>query len=158
MSWKFEVELKVSVNENKTGFLHQSGGKKTKENIKAVVNLLQASIIVRDIDMVKFITKALFKHFPEDGGSMFTETLIFPEDQEVIENLTLNCIWIREACAIHLATFWHCESLSHLIKTKPELGNQGTCDLNIGPIHIAAALDNILIIRLLIHFKVDVEG
>ena len=39
-----------------------------------------------------------------------------------------------------------------------KLGNQGTCDLDIRPIHIAAALDNILIIRLLIHFKVDVES
>ena len=149
MSWKFCVMMKVGVRKT------ENKGRETRE-VKAVLNLLQVSIIFRDTDMVKTILELLTNHDNFDGSSMFTESLTFPrdQDQEVIENLTNYCIWIKEACAIHLATFWHCESLAYLLKMKPELGNQGTKTLKIKPIHIAAALDNVSVIRLLIHCKV----
>ena len=131
----------------------ENKGKETRE-VTAVLNLLQVSIILRDIDMVKTILELLTNDDDSNGSSMFTESLKFPKDQETIENLTQYCIWIKEACAIHLATFWHCESLAYLLKMKPDLGNQKTRTLGIRPLHIAAALDNVSVIRLLIHCKV----
>ena len=45
MDWKFEVEMKVTAKVDEVGMM--------PEKITAVINLLQAAIIIRDTEMVK---------------------------------------------------------------------------------------------------------
>ena len=146
MDWKFEVEMKVTAKVDEVGMM--------PEKITAVINLLQAAIIIRDTEMVKLIEQE-----SPDPDKVFNYELTFlPEDKGKIANLTVNCLWIVGASAIHLATFWHCESLAHLLKKKPELRNKITPNYKIAPLHIASFQENSILIRLLIHCKADIEA
>ena len=85
--------------------------------------------------------------------SLFDYGVTFEEENP--QRLTPNCLWILGASPIHLATFWHIESLAYLLKIKPESKNKETPDHSITPLHIASFLDNTAVIRLLIHCKVQ---
>ena len=94
-----------------------------------------------------------------DQDLMFNYQLTFlPEHKGKIARLTVHCLWIVQASAIHIATFWHCESLAHLLKKKPELRNKSTPNHKIAPLHLASVQENITIMRLLIHCKADIEA
>ena len=149
MDWKFNVKIKVTLKDQDMN--------ETPEKVTAVVNLLQAAIILKDTEMVKLIEQTSTQSSGSD--SIFNYELKFqPEDKEKIANLTDNCLWIVGASAIHLATFWHCESLAHLLKKKPELRNKSTPDYKISPLHIASFQENTTITRLLIHCKAEIEA
>ena len=149
MDWKFEVVMKVTVNDDEAG--------KMPEKVTAVINLLQAAIILRDTEMVKLIEEKSME-LP-DPDLMFNYQLSFlPEDKVKISKLTVPCLWIDQGSAIHLATFWHCDSLAHLLKKKPELRNKATPNYKITPLHLASVHENTTIMRLLIHCKADIEA
>ena len=152
MSWKFTVVMRVTVKKG------SEEGKQEKATVTAIINLLQVAIMLRDTEMVKIIIE-LVSNVSSSNSSMYDYGITFPpDDQETIKNLTFNCIWIRGACAVHLATFWHGESLAHLLKIDPDFGNKRTNNFNITPLHIAAVQENTLITRLLIHCKVEVDS
>jgi hypothetical protein len=133
-------------------------GKQEKATVTAIINLLQVAIMLRDTEMVKVIIE-LVSNVSPSNSSMYDYGITFPpDDHETIQNLTFNCIWIRGACAVHLATFWHGESLAHLLKIDPDFGNKRTQNFNITPLHIAAVQENTLITRLLIHCKVEIDS
>ena len=141
--------MKVTVNDDEEG--------KMPEKVTAVINLLQAAIILQDTEMVKLIEQKSME-LP-DPDLMFNYLLTFlPEDKGKISRLTVNCLWIVGASAIHLATFWHSESLAHLLRKKPELRNKVTPNYKIAPLHLASVQDNTTIIRLLIYCKADIEA
>ena len=149
MSWKFTVAMRVTVRKE---------GKEERTTVTAIINLLQVAIMLRDTEMVKVITE-LISNLSPSNSSMYDYSITFlPDDQDKIQNLTFNCLWINGACAVHLATFWHGESLAHLLKINPDFGNKGTKNLKITPLHIAAVQENTLITRLLIHCKVEIES
>ena len=83
--------------------------------------------------------------------------------------------WILKASAIHFATYWHPESLVHLLNIKPELMNRPTGsikesneqknsqDLNgpnhFTPLHVASTLENKAIpTSILINKRANVEA
>ena len=141
--------MKVTVKADEVGMM--------PEKITAVINLLQAAIIIRDTEMVKLIERKSMEF--SDPDLMFNYQLAFlPEDKVKVSCLTVHCLWIVQASAIHLATFWHCESLAHLLKKKPELRNKITPNYKITPLHIASFQENTILIRLLIHCKADIEA
>ena len=141
--------MKVTVNVDEGG--------KMPEKVTAVINLLQAAIILRDTEMVKLIEQKSMQF--SDPDSMFNYQLAFlPEDKGKIANLTVHCLWIDQGSAIHIATFWHCESLAHLLKKKPELRNKATPNYKITPLHLASVQDNTTVIRLLIHCNAEIEA
>ena len=149
MDWKFEVVMKVTVNDDEEG--------KKPEKVTAVINLLQAAIILRDTEMVKLIEEKSKEL--DDPDSLFNYELTFlTEHKEKISKLTVHCLWIVQASAIHIATFWHCESLAHLLKKKPELRNKFTPNYKIAPLHIVSVQENDTVIRLLIHCKAELEA
>ena len=141
--------MKVTVNDDEWG--------KTPETVTAVINLLQAAIILRDTEMVELIVQKSME-LPDPDLMFNYELTPLPEHKGKIANLTIDCLWIVRASAIHLATFWHCASLTHLLKKKPELRNKVTPSYKIAPLHLASVQDNTTIIRLLIHCKVDIEA
>lgn len=129
--------------------------KQEKATVTAIINLLQVAIILRDTEMVKVINELV----SNQNSSIYEDSITFlPDDQENIRNLTRNCLWINGACAVHLATFWHGESLAHLLKINPESGNKRTLNYKYTPLHIAANQENTLITRLLIHCKVEIDS
>ena len=150
MDWKFNVKITVTLKDQDRNEI--------PDNVTAVVNLLQAAIILKDTKMVKLIEQTSMQSSGSD--SIFNYELTFPaEEKEKIANLTDNCLWINGASAIHLATFWHYESLAHLLKRKPELRNKSTPDYKITPLHIASFQENnTTITRLLIHYKAEIEA
>ena len=148
MDWKFEVVMKVTVNDDEG---------KMPEKVTAVINLLQAAIILRDTEMVKLIEQKS-SELP-DPNLMFNYQLTFlPEHKMKISKLTVHCLWIDQGSAIHIATFWHCDSLAHLLKKKPELRNKATSKYKITPLHLASVQENTTAIRLLIHCKAEIEA
>ena len=129
--------------------------KQEKATVTAIINILQVAIILRDTEMVKVINELL----SNPNSSMYEDSITFlPADQEKIKNLTVNCLWINGASAVHLATFWHGESLAHLLKVNPEFGNKRTQNYKYTPLHVAANQENTLITRLLIHCKVEIDS
>ena len=141
--------MKVTVKADEVGMM--------PEKITAVINLLQAAIIIRDTEMVKLIEQKSME-LPDPDKVFNYELTFLPEDKGKIANLTVNCLWIVGASVIHLATFWHEESLAHLLKKKPELRNKVTPNYKIAPLHIASFQENTILIRLLIHCKADIEA
>ena len=116
--------------------------KQEKVTVTAIINLLQVAIIIRDTDLVKTITEHLSR-LSTSVYSMYDYSITFlPEDQENIKNLTFNCLWLVGATAVHIATFWHGESLAHLLKINPDLGDKATQNFKMAPIHIAAFREN----------------
>ena len=138
--------------------VHVDEGGKMPEKVTAVINLLQAAIILRDTEMVKLIERKSMEF--SDPDLMFNYQLAFlPEDKVKVSCLTVHCLWIVQASAIHLATFWHEDSLAHLLKKKPELRNKITPNYKIAPLHVASVKkNNTLILRLLIYCKAELEA
>ena len=132
--------------------------KSMPEKVKGVINLLQAAIVLKDLDMVKLIIQQLSRQSFDAESMLDYELNFLPENKEKIFALTNDCLWIVQASAIHIATFWHAESLAFLLKSKPELGNRCTPNYKMAPIHIASLQDNCTIIRLLIYCNVDIES
>ena len=63
---------------------------------------------------------------------------IIPEEWKEWE-LSSNCLWFLEASVIHLATFWHTESLMHILDVCPYLKNFATNTHKFTPLHVAAS-------------------
>ena len=131
--WKYSVQIKVSM-------VKGSFEKSTK--IKANISLLQAAVIIRDLDQVKFITSLASKKSQSDLEKLLTEEIkcVIPEEWKEW-NLSSNSSWISEATVIHLATYCHVESLVHFLSISPHLRDIPTTYYKFTPLHIAALSD-----------------
>ena len=56
--------------------------------------------------------------------------------------LAPNLSWICNATTIHLATFWHVESLAHFLEISPHLKDIKTEFCKATPLHVAASCDD----------------
>ena len=50
--------------------------------------------------------------------------------------------WILDATVIHLATYWHFESLVHFLELNPGLRNKQTKWYQASPLHVAASIED----------------
>ena len=141
-SWKFDLET-WQLAGNLESETNQRNDKSCK--VIAKINILHASIIKKDIGLVKLITKLA----KQKGHFVFDVLLheeVFPSLAEGWQ-LSTQSKWILNASAIHFATYWHTESLVHLLKIKPELINRPTGSIKTSnepnhftPLHVASTL------------------
>ena len=114
-SWKFHWQF--------TGIIENQKEEKSNK-VYAKISLLHASILMKDIGLVKILV-----NLAKQKGQPVFDTLLHEEVNPFLDEgwqFATNCKWILNASAIHLATFWHPESLVHLLKIKPELLNRPT--------------------------------
>ena len=169
-SWKFDLET-WQLAGNLESETNQRNDKSCK--VIAKINILHASIIKKDTGLVKLITKLA----KQKGHFVFDVLLheeVFPSLAEGWQ-LSTQSKWILNASAIHFATYWHTESLVHLLKIKPELINrptglittsneqnnsQGSIRSNdFTPLHVASTLEGTSIpTSILIDKKANVEA
>ena len=111
--WRYSVQIKV---------LMVNGSFKKSTKITANINLLQAAVIKHDIDLVKLVTSLALKKSQSNLDNLLKEVMMCDIPQKWKEwELSSNCIWITEASVIHLATFWHMESLIHFLNISEDL-------------------------------------
>ena len=97
----------------------------------AEINLLQAATLLQDIGLVRLITELASKQ----GQDVIDEILNYEVKTTIQESNGCNwrvaprCKWILNASVIHLATYWHVESLVHFLENYPELKNKSTGSL-----------------------------
>ena len=130
------------------------------EKFSAEINILQAAVIQRDIEQVNFITRLAMEKGKPNLDDLLKEKMKcnIPDTLEEWE-LSPQCSWILDASVIHLAAFWHVESLSHFLNICPSLRNIKTDTSNFTPLHVAASCDDETIATsLLIHKEVDVQA
>ena len=129
------------------------------EKIVLEINLLQATLIHRDIQQVKAITSLA----NEKGEHVLKDLLTFKMTCNSTElegwQLMPNCRWILGGTTIHLATNWHIESLVHFLGLRQDdpkfcqnLINL-TSEYDYTPLHVAAVQDNTVVTRFLIDKK-----
>ena len=58
------------------------------------------------------------------------------------EQLIPRFSWILDATVIHLATYWHFESLVHFLELDPCLRNKRTKWYQASPLHVAASIED----------------
>ena len=125
--WKFSVDIKVS--------LKDAEDNEISEKIKAEINLLHAVVIKRDINKVKFITNlAVCKGLNIEDLLKSEIKCEIPDSKKLIQR----CSWILDASVIHLATWWHLESLAWCLEACPDLCNIKGSTSKLTPIHVAA--------------------
>ena len=166
-SWKFDLETWQLAGI----FKNQREEKSCKVNAK--INLLQVSILKKDIGLVKLIV-----NLAKQKGQQVFDTLLHEEVYPFLDErwqLATHHKWILNASAIHLATFWHPESLVHLLKIKPELLNRPTGSIKTSneqnnsqgsnrpndftPLHVASTLEGTSIpTSILIDKRANVEA
>ena len=147
--------FRIETNENsiKTGYREKS------EKIVLEINLLQATLIHRDIQQVKAITSLA----NGKGEHVLNDLLTFKMTCNSTElegwELMPNCRWILGGTTIHLATNWHIESLVHFLGLRQDdpkfcqnLINL-TSEYDYTPLHVAAVQDNTVVTRFLIDKK-----
>ena len=113
--WRFNVYIKTMVTfkpENE-----EKEGKEAYSKIMVEINILQAAILRQDIRMVKLIS-SLAKE-----GDQLEKLLDYEVKLEFNSKWVLSpCSkWIVNASAIHLASYFHFESLKHLLIIHSEL-------------------------------------
>ena len=97
----------------------------------AEINLLQAATLLQDIGLVRLITELASKQ----GQDVIDEILNYEVKTTLQESNGCNwrvaprCKWILNASVIHLATYWHVESLVHFLENYPELKDKSTGSL-----------------------------
>ena len=151
-SWKFELET-WQLAGNLESETNQRNAKSCK--VVAKINVLHASIIKKDLGLVKLITK-----LAKQKGQEVFETLLHEEVTPRLAEgwqLAAHYKWILNASAIHFATYWHPESLVHLLKVRPGLKNRPTGSIKTSneqnnsqdsngpnhftPLHVASTLE-----------------
>ena len=150
--WKYSVLIKVPMVKNNA---------EKFEKLCVEINLLQAAVILRDIEQVNFITcLAMEKGNPNVLHDILKEKMkcIIPNTLEEWD-ISPQCSWIVDASVLHLAAFWHVESLSHFLDVCPSLKNIKTDTSNFTPLHVAASCDDETIATsLLIQKDVEVQA
>ena len=68
--------------------------KNSKADVTAVLNLLQASIILRYTDLVKFITNKALELSDDENKLMFEESVTFPDDEDTIAKGPFKCLFV----------------------------------------------------------------
>ena len=152
--------FRIETNENsiKTGYREKS------EKIVLEINLLQATLIHRDIQQVKAITSLA----NGKGEHVLNDLLTFKMTCNSTElegwELMPNCRWILGGTTIHLATNWHIQSLVHFLGLRQDdpkfcqnLINL-TSEYGYTPLHVAAVQDNAVVTTLLIQKKANTEA
>ena len=151
-SWKFDLET-WQLAGNLESETNQRNDKSCK--VIAKINILHASIIKKDLGLVKLITK-----LAKQKGHFVLDALLHEEVTPSLAEgwkLAAHYKWILNASAIHFATYWHPESLVHLLKVKPGLMNRPTGSIktsneqnnsqdsngpnNFTPLHVASTLE-----------------
>ena len=160
-SWKFVLET-WQLAGNLKSETNQRNDKSCK--VIAKINILHASIIKKDIGLVKLITKLA----KEKGHFVFDELLHEEVTPSLAEGwqLAAHYKWILSASAIHFATYWHPESLVHLLKIRPGLKNRPTGSIKTSnepnhftPLHVASTLESKAIpTSILINKRANVEA
>ena len=150
-NWKYSVLIKVPMVKKNV---------ERCEKLSAEINILQAAVIQRDIEQVNFITRLAMEKGKPNLDDLLKEKMKcnIPDALEDWE-LSPQCSWILDASVIHLAAFWHVESLSHFLNVCPSLRNIKTDTSNFTPLHVAASCDDETIATsLLIQKEVDVQA
>ena len=175
--WRFKINIKTMVT-----FKPENEGKEGKEEyfqITVEINILQAAILRKDIKIVKLIS-SLAKE-----SNQLEKLLDYEVKLEFNSKwfLSPSSKWIVNASAIHLASYFHVDSLKHLLIIAPKLINAptgvnriyintktSTSDSQIetlnpqyqpnrfSPLHIASTSDkNIVAVQFLIKKKAKIE-
>ena len=150
-NWKYSVLIKVPMVKKNV---------ERCEKLSAEINILQATVIQRDIEQVNFITRLAMEKGKPNLEDLLKEKMKcnIPDALEDWQ-LSPQCSWILDASVIHLAAFWHVESLSHFLNVCPSLRNIKTDTSNFTPLHVAASCDDETIATsLLIQKEVDVQA
>ena len=160
-SWKFVLET-WQLAGNLESETNQRNDKSCK--VIAKINILHVSIVKKDLGLVKLIMK-----LAEQKGQQVFEALLYEEVNPFLAEgwqLSTQSKWILNASAIHFATYWHPESLVHLLKIKPELINRPTSSIKTSnepnhftPLHVASTLKSKAIpTSILINIGANVEA
>ena len=140
--WRFNVDIKTMVTfkpENE-----EKEGKEMYSKIMVEINILQASILRQDIRMVKLISS-----LAKEGN--FLEKLLDYEVKLAFDkkwNLSSCSKWIVNASAIHLASYFHFESLKHLLIISSQLIDSPTGVNRVDYINTSTSNSTILISKL----------
>ena len=129
--WKYAVIIKVPV---------VKGKEKKEVKIFSDINLIQAFIFKKNLKKVKCITELAL-----EKGQDFLDDLLKDKTECLdLDGRTLpsNFSWICNATTIHLATFWHVESLAHFLEISPHLKDIKTEFCKATPLHVAASCDD----------------
>ena len=148
--WKYSIQILLGMVKGKD---------KKQVTIDAEINLIQAAVIKKDIEQVRCIT-SLAKQKGNDNLDHLLRSELkcqFPEEWEEWD-LTQKCSWIKDATVIHLATYWHLESLVHFLELSSNLSDIKTTSYQTTPLHVASLIeDDAVATNLLIRkgFNVD---
>ena len=159
-SFKITCSVKVTMFKKET---NKNSGKTYKieksEKIDMEINLLQATLIHRDIQQVKAITSLANEKGKDILNHLLTSKITCNSTEFEDWTFKPNCRWILEGTTIHLAANWHIESLVHFLGLRPndpkfcqKLINL-TSKYSYTPLHVAAVQENTLVTRYLIHKK-----
>ena len=128
------------------------------------INLLQATLIHRDIQQVKAITSMANEKGKDVLNNLLTSKITCDSTEFKGWKFKPNCRWILGGTTIHLAANWHFESLVHFLglrhndpKFCQNLINL-TSKYDYTPLHVAAVQENALVTRFLIHKKAKIEA
>ena len=134
------------------------------EKIVMEINLLQATLIHRDIQKVKAITSLANQKGEHVLDNLLTSTITCNSEKLEGWELMPNCRWILGGTTIHLATNWHIQSLVHFLGLRQDdpkfcqnLINL-TSEYGYTPLHVAAVQDNAVVTTLLIQKKANTEA
>ena len=119
-SWRFIVQIQLTGR-----FKHITLSEEKHCKGSAQINLLQAAVLLQNIDLIKLITNSA-----ENADNIFiiSDILTYELDLSVNDgwHIATHCKWILNANSIHLAAYWHPQSLIHLLKLDPSLINKRT--------------------------------
>ena len=141
--WQYAVQIKVPLS---------NGDEKKEEKICVNVNLMQAVVIKKDLEKVKCITDLALAS--EKGLDLLHELLEHKMKCQIPDGwkISSNVSWISNATTVHLATFWHVESLVHFLEICPHSKDIQTENSKSTPLHVAASCDDETVVTsLLIH-------
>ena len=140
--WRFNVYIKTMVTfkpENE-----EKEGKEAYIKIMVEINILQAAILRQDIRMVKLISSLA------EEGDQLEKLLDYEVKLEFNSKWHLSpCSkWIVNASAIHLASYFHYESLKHLLIINSQLIDTQTGVNRVDYINTSALTSDIQISKL----------
>ena len=140
-SWQYAVRIKMPLFK---------GDEKKEELISVNINLMQAVMIKKDLEKVKCITDLA----SEKGLDLLHDLLEHKMKCQIPDGwkISSNVSWISNATTVHLATFWHVESLVHFLEICPHSKDIQTENSKSTPLHVAASCDDETVVTsLLIH-------
>ena len=142
----------------------ETGYREKSEKIDMEINLLQATVIHRDIQQVKAITSLAIGKGEGVLNKLLTSKMTCESTKLEGWELMPNCRWILGATTIHLATNWHIDSLVHFLGLRQEDSKfhrdliKLTSKHHYTPLHVAAIQDNAVVTRFLILKKAQIEA